>query len=394
MTWSRVVGQEHAKELLVSAIKKGQLSHAYCIWGPPGVGKDALALELARVLNCMNPIETPSSIEACDQCQSCLQMSHLQHPNLHFVFALPSSTKSSSDDESPLLRLSDDQISLIQEQLARKARNPYHDISIPNATQIRIAAIRDVRRLLHLTAPVDHGWRVVIISEADAMTNEAANAFLKTLEEPHARTTLVLTTSRREQLPATIRSRCQHIHCGYLSTEAIASALVEREGVAPDRARIIAALSHGSYAKAQELAALDQEDSLLTTQAIDFLRATLKRDRFRTGLVKAIEQMSSTNDRQNITMMLRTLLFWLHDAYRLITIGTHATEQLVFQHGSAYTSLQQFSAHYTRADLPRAIEAVERTITAIESNAQVSLALIVLALRLRDAILCTHHIRA
>jgi len=66
----------------------------------------------------------------------------------------------------------------------------------------------------------------------------------------------------------------------------------------------------------------------------------------------------------------------------------------VFQHGSAYTSLQQFSAHYTRADLPRAIEAVERTIAAIESNAQVSMALIVLALRLRDAILRTHQIRA
>lgn len=142
MTWSRVVGQEHAKELLISAIKRGQLSHAYCIWGPPGVGKDALALELARVLNCLNPIETPSNIEACNQCQSCLQMSHLQHPNLHLVFALPSSTKSSSNDESPLLRLSDDQISLIQEQIALKARNPYHDISIPNATQIRIAAIR------------------------------------------------------------------------------------------------------------------------------------------------------------------------------------------------------------------------------------------------------------
>lgn len=225
------------------------------------------------------------------------------------------------------------------------------------------------------------------------MTNEAANAFLKTLEEPHARTTLVLTTSRREQLPATIRSRCQHIHCGYLSTEAITSALVEREGVALDRARIIAALAHGSYTKAQELAGLDKDDTALTTLAIDFLRATLKRDRFRTGLVKTTEQITSTLDRPNIAMMLRTLLVWLHDAYRLITIGAHATELLVFRHDTAYTSLQQFSAHYTRADLPRAIEAVERTIAAIESNAQVSLALIVLALRLRDAILRSQHIR-
>lgn len=389
MKWPRIIGQEHAKDLLIAAIKRRKVAHAYCIWGPSGVGKDALAIEFARVLNCMEPIETPTSIEACDRCRSCLQMSHLQHPHVQLVFSLPA-VKAPNDDDSPLLRLSDDQIALIQEQLALKARNPYHDITIPNATQIRIAAIRDVRRALQLAAPVEHGWRVVIVSEADAMTIEAANAFLKTLEEPHARTTLVLTTSRREQLPPTILSRCQQIHCGLLSEEEIAAALVERNGIAADRARIIAVLAQGSYARALELAASGDNDDAIAQLPLDFLRAALKQGRYRTELVALVEHIAATLDRPNVVLMLRTLLAWLHDAYRLCTFGSQAQPHLIFQQGQAYTALERFVEHYRGANLRAAIAATESAIQAIEANAQVPLALISLVLRLRSAILQTH----
>lgn len=386
MKWPRIIGQEHAKDLLIAAIKRRQIAHAYCIWGPSGVGKDALAIEFARVLNCTDPIETPASIEACDRCRNCLQMSHLQHPHVQLIFSLPA-VKAPSDDDSPLLRLSDDQIAIIQEQLALKARNPYHDVSIPNATQIRIAAIRDVRRTLQLAAPLEHGWRVVIVSEADAMTIEAANAFLKTLEEPHARTSLVLTTSRREQLPPTILSRCQQIHCGYLSEGEIACALVERNGIAPDRARILAALAQGSYARALDLAASGDSDDAIAQLPLDFLRAALKQGRYRTDLVALIDHITTTLDRPKVLLMLRTLLAWLHDAYRLHTFGRRAQPHLIFQQGQANTSLERFLQRYPDANLRSAIAATERTITAIESNAQVPLSLVSLVLHLRKSIL-------
>ncbi|GIV54387.1 MAG: DNA polymerase III subunit delta' [Candidatus Kapaibacterium sp.] len=387
MKWKRVIGQSHAKDILIASIRSQHIAHAYCFWGPEGVGKDALALEFARVLNCQEPIETADSIEACDHCRSCLQMNTLQHPNLQLIFSLPATNRvGSNSDESPLLRLSDDQISLIQEQLILKAHNPYHNITIPNATQIRIASIRDVRRSLQLAAPVHHGWRVVIISEADAMTTEAANAFLKTLEEPHQRTTLILTSSRRDLLPETIRSRCQHIHCGTLSEDDIASALIERESLAPDRARIIAALAHGSYARALELANSTEDEDALAEIVLNFLRTLLKPSRYRNELAKLIEQRFAAVDRQHLRVYLRMLEAWLHDANRLVMIGDRANDYLVFQHGAASSAIRRFIAHYPHARLDKAICAIEDAIEAIESNAQIPLTLLTLAVRLRRAI--------
>lgn len=383
MRWQRVIGQEHAKEILISAIRRDRIAHAYCLWGPEGVGKDALAIEFARVLNCSEPIVSTESIEACSRCKDCLQMSNLQHPNVRLVFSLPAAGKG-SDDDSPLVRLSDDHIALIQEQLALKAHDPYHDISIPNATQIRIASIRDVRRTLQLSAPLAHGWRVVIISEADAMTIEAANAFLKTLEEPHARTTLILTTSRRDQLPPTILSRCQQIHCGALSDDDIAAALVERENVSLDRARVIAALAQGSFRRAVELVRSSQDDDS-SELALTFLRTALKPSRYQSELHGLIERRIATLDRQQIAVVLRLLVIWLNDAYRLRTLSD-ASRYLAFREGDAATALRRFIERYTRARLDDAIEAVERAIAALESNAQVPLALVALAVRLRRTI--------
>ncbi len=392
MKWSRVIAQEHAKEILISTIRARRIGHAYCFWGPEGVGKDALALEFARVLNCLSPLQSADSIEACNQCQSCRRMDTLQHPNVRLIFSLPAASKTSAtDDESPLLRLSDDQIALIQEQLTLKAHNPYHNISIPNATQIRIASIRDVRRSLQLATPIDHGWQVVIISEADAMTTEAANAFLKTLEEPHPRTTLILTSSRRDLLPETIRSRCQNIHCSALSEADIAAALIQREGVQPERARIIASLAQGSYARALELAHSTADEDTVADVMLTFLRTTLKPSRYRTELYGMIDKHFSTADRPKLGYYLRTLLTWLHDAQRIRMVGVAADRYLVFQHGAAQTALRRFVESYPAAHLEKAISAVEDAITAIESNAQLPLTMYTLAIRLRRSILSPQH---
>lgn len=390
MKWQRVIGQEHAKELLIAAIKNGTIAHAYCFWGPQGVGKDALAIEFARVLNCRNPLTTLSSIEACNRCRDCLQIANLQHPHLQFIFSLPAVSKTpSGNEDSPLLRLSDEQISLIQEQLLLKARNPYHNITLPNATQIRIASIRDIQRKLQLAPPHDHGWRVVIISEADYMTIEAANAFLKTLEEPHSKTTLILTTSRREQLPPTILSRCQHIHCSNLSEEDIATALIERESVSAERARIIAALAQGSYARALDLARSTDQDEATIETMLNFLRTTLKTSRYRTELIGFIEHHLSPLSRPQLVVALRLLLAWLHDAHRLQLLGVNANTYLVYRYGNVYQALLRYVERYRTAPLEQAIAAVEDAIAAVESNAQIPLSLCYLALRLRR-ILSSH----
>ncbi|MCS7169775.1 MAG: hypothetical protein NZ949_04035, partial [Candidatus Kapabacteria bacterium] len=140
MAWSSIIGQTVLKSLLQRAVLQGRVSSAYCFWGPEGVGKDALALEFAKLLNCQSPRRNTDTIEACDSCIDCRQAARLEHPSIRFVFALPA--PKARTEASPLLGLSDEQITLLREELRRKAENPYYNISLPNALQIHISTVR------------------------------------------------------------------------------------------------------------------------------------------------------------------------------------------------------------------------------------------------------------
>jgi DNA polymerase-3 subunit delta' len=171
MSWSSVIGQHRVKELLRRALHEEKIAHAYLFWGMEGIGKDALALALAKTLNCER--RTLPSTEPCNQCRSCMQADKLEHPNIKLVFSLPAAKSAETRDDSPLFKLTDAQIEEIQEQLRIKADNPYHNLTIANARQIRIASIRDVKRSISMSQS-QSGHRVVIVSEADEMTVEAA----------------------------------------------------------------------------------------------------------------------------------------------------------------------------------------------------------------------------
>src|SRR5512137_2131223 len=106
--WPMVIGQHRVKELLRRAFESHRIPHAYLFTGPDGVGKDAMAIELARTLNCEHLDRAP-----CGACGSCTKMTTLQHPNLILVVALPTGK---SGSETPLGGLSAGEIETIQKQ--------------------------------------------------------------------------------------------------------------------------------------------------------------------------------------------------------------------------------------------------------------------------------------
>jgi DNA polymerase-3 subunit delta' len=383
MAWHTIIGQERVKNILQRAIREQRIAHAYCFWGAEGIGKDALALEFAKTLNCEQPRHTQGIIEACGECKSCQQAAHLQHPNIQFVFSLPAGKSVSGEDKgiSPLLRLSDDQIQLIQEQLHRKAENPYHNISIPNAAQIRIASIREVKKQISMSSP-QRGRRFVIISEADSMNQEAANAFLKTLEEPSSEVTIILTTSRREQILSTILSRCQQIRCDALFDEDIAHALVARESVPLDEARLVARLADGSYSKACEL--LGEDLRQMRVEIVNLLRIMLT-PRFVLKFTHELETLtgraSGDKDRSKLERMLILLLVWIRDAYTLSVSGREDAIINIDQ----IEDLKRFVGRFGGSgNLDAVAVAIERTIERVRRNVNVSLALTTLALDVRQ----------
>lgn len=380
MSWSSIIGQYRVKNILQRAIAEGRIAHAYCFWGPEGIGKDALALEFAKTLNCEQPLIRDGMAEACDTCKSCVQAAVIQHPNIQLVFSLPAAKSDDGKSGSPILKLSDDQIRLIQEQLKLKAEDPYHNITIPNATQIRIAAVRDVKKNISMSA-TQRGRRFVIISEADAMNQEAANAFLKTLEEPNANVTIILTTSRRDQLLATITSRCQQIRCDSLADTDVALALTERLAIPPEEAALIARLADGSYSKACEL--LNDDLTELRTEVVNLLRSMLKQRGYILQLSHRIETITGDKNRNRIEKMLILLLLWIRDAYALSVSQNNEVIINIDQ----LADLQNFVRNFSHAPLDRAAASIERSIELVRRNVDIGLLLTTLALELRSLML-------
>jgi DNA polymerase-3 subunit delta' len=204
-----ILGQTRAVGHLQTAMARGRLSHAYLFLGPEGVGKACVARAVAAALNCQ---QLRQDGDACGACPSCRRLMAGTHPD--FLIIAP-------------------------------------DIEA-NKLQIKIEKVRELRRLTEYP-PLGDGWRVVLIKPAEALNalnDAAANALLKTLEEPPERHLFVLIAVSEADLLPTIVSRCHRLILAPLPLALIAGELMRRRGLAPPQAALVAALSRGSLGRA------------------------------------------------------------------------------------------------------------------------------------------------
>ncbi len=200
-----ILGQDRACERLVRAIAADKLAHAYLFDGPPGVGKRSTAMALAAALNC----EREPGAASCT-CGPCEKIAAGLHPDVV--------------------------------RLGPEGAGGF----------IKIEQIRDLLATLGF-APHEGRARLVLIEDADKLNPAAANAFLKTLEEPPARTHIVLTSTSPDRLLDTIRSRCQRVRFAPLPTEAVA-AILRVGGADAAAAQAAALMAGGSLDRATGLA--------------------------------------------------------------------------------------------------------------------------------------------
>jgi DNA polymerase-3 subunit delta' len=369
MSWSSVIGHERVKEILIGSLKRNRIAHAYLFTGPEGVGKYAFALELAKTVNCERQLP-----EACDECASCKKIADLQHPNLHLIFNLPVG-KSESADDSPLEKLSQDDISGIRDQLRLLAENSFYKLKIARANAIKINSVREIRREATLTM-FGSGKKVFIILDADKMNDPAANALLKTLEEPHSDTMLILISKMQDALLPTIISRCQHIRFESLSEEIIAKALEDRKRLDKKTAHQISRLANGSYSKALQL--VDSEYQNEQKQALDLLRLLLTRSR--SEIIAAADQIAKEKERPEIETTIRLLQQWFRDG---MAIKEHVVSPDA-ENGDV--ALIKFVRAYQLWDYPRTIEILERAVSLLDKNVYIPLIIIDTAINLRSAV--------
>lgn len=370
MSWDQIIGQGPIKDLLRKGLKSRRVAHAYLFSGPEGAGKYAVALQLARALNC-----TTDPVEGCGSCAGCRKIDRLQHPDVRLIFPLPVGKGEKSGDH-PIEVLASDALEAVREELARKADDPYHRIAVPRANFIKINSIRDIRRQASLSQ-VEGGTKVFIILEAHNMNAESSNALLKTLEEPPADTVLILTTSQRDRLLPTILSRCQVINFPPLREEEISAALQERENVPPDEAAVAARLANGSYLAARE--ALSADTVALRDEVVQFLRRALGQRRQQ--LAAEIERLASELDRPAAERWLRSMQAWFRDALLLRNEGSERMGHLPNR-----DDLASFVAKFPDADLSSAARIVDEFVALLGKNVYLTLLFTALALRLRDCL--------
>lgn len=209
MSFKHILG--HVKEIgiLRGAIAAGKVAHSLLFCGPDGIGKRQVAFAFAKAMNCLN-----YDGDACGSCPDCANMDSATHPNLVQVW--PSDRDGGRDDEG----------------------------------LIRIGQIREVLNAVRYR--VESGRRVVIVDMAERLMPQAANAFLKTLEEPPPGSMMILVTSRPADLLPTILSRCQRINFAPLPADVLGGYITENYGLSPKEAGAIARLSGGSVKKAQD----------------------------------------------------------------------------------------------------------------------------------------------
>jgi DNA polymerase-3 subunit delta' len=201
-----VIGQEKAVNILLRTIQRGRIPSAYLFAGESGIGKKFTALNLAKTLNCLNPL-TSNELQVTSKTQR--QNSELRIPNSELNSSLVTRHSSLVDccDECSSCKKIDSRV------------HPDLLIISSEGGQIKIDEIRAIDETLSLK-PFEGRWKVVVVEEASKMNPYAANAFLKTLEEPPKDSLIILVSSNPERLPDTIRSRCSRVNFTPLSYEA------------------------------------------------------------------------------------------------------------------------------------------------------------------------------
>jgi len=277
MPFSDILGQEPALQTLYRALDSGHVHHAYRFEGPDGVGKEMAAFALAQALVC-----ELARARACGACSACLRALKIS-------------------EEEPRVPAHPDVV-LVERGLYRGR------ISANEATGISIEQIR--RIVLERVGYRPHEGRalVFIVRAAEELTVSAANALLKTLEEPGQGTHFVLLSSRPNRLLDTIRSRTLPVRFSPLP-DALVAGILERQGLDPK----VAPLAQGSVALALELASEDaikeREDFVAGAHsaidardlapALKFAEIRRERDSLR-GLLSYFAQSLAIAGRENV----------------------------------------------------------------------------------------------
>ena len=296
-----------AMERFNRLLSQHRLAHAYLLVGPQDSGKTQTALSLAQLVNC-------ESQTACGTCAACRKIASGNHPDVHVL----------GNDEMDSIKIED---------------------------------IRFLLSRAHLMA-YEGRTKVFIIRNIELMTPEAANAFLKTLEEPAANTLMILTTSVPEANLDTIRSRCHIVKFFPTSVNRIAGLLAD-EGIKKEDAHFLAVYAEGCLGKTRKL--IEQEIMHHRRKVLDEMLLNRNNDNF-------LKELSS--DPAATTQALRLLLSFFRDVH-LLKSGVAKT---ILVNQDSIKEIEKFAGRGVD-DLARIVRQIVQTKGLVDEKLNVKMSL-------------------
>ncbi|WP_326909321.1 DNA polymerase III subunit delta' [Sedimentibacter sp. MB31-C6] len=271
MLYKDVAGQDEIKNFLVNSINNNQISHCYIFEGPKGMGKYDLSLVFAQSLLCKD-----FELDPCNVCSDCIKVNSMNHPDMHIVNNGENSIKREDIDE-------------LIESINKK--------------------------------PYESNKKVYIINNAHEMTIQAANTFLKTLEEPPGDSIIILLTNNINLLLPTIISRCQIIKFKNVNTGIIIKYLKEKYNEDEEKIILAANYSNGILNKAVNI--INGKDNILEKrmEVIDIFNKIIKSD---SEIIFEVENYFEVQ-KDNIDVVIEIFMVWIRD----IIYVNHNIESLV-----------------------------------------------------------------
>ncbi len=270
MQFAAIPGLPETKEKLINAVKFNHLAHALLFHGPEGSANLTLALALATFLYCENPSETDS----CGTCSSCQRMSRLVMPDLNFAFPVIAKDKDEDEEEKTDV-LTNWRKFAIEQPYGNVQDFIYFNGFEKKQLNISKSSARKIIQALSLMS-FEGGYKIMLIWAPEFLHPSAANALLKIIEEPPAKTLFILVTSQADQLLTTILSRTQKVSVRAFSDEEIKMHMVDSGLCDSKSAEQIAMLADGNLREAYRM--INQVEDKQVSQIRDWFRLCVSKD--------------------------------------------------------------------------------------------------------------------
>lgn len=333
MPFQDIMGHQSVIASLQTAVARERLAHAYLFHGDRGIGKRIVAMSFAQALNCEH-VSSGGPVDGCGACRSCQQIIARIHPDFFVI---------EPDMESV-------------------------------TPQIKIERIREIEPHI-MYRPLVGERKICLIDEADRMTIGAANALLKTLEEPPNHSLFLLVTSRPAALPATIRSRCQSLRFATPARTQVEAAVILKRELPPADARLLAIVSEGRIGEA--LTADVKEIRARQRELLELVRPQSLQ-----SITTLLSQAESLAKSDRASDMLTWLTRWVRDLV-IVQVGGDRDQILYVDDMS---TLESYARQADTTSLLDIIQDIEKTEQQSTRHLNLHMALENILLRLRDAL--------